>query len=86
MPAMPPGGICPALGNGMLLTAPGKCGKRCGQPPLAMPYSGPNWAFTTKSMAFCKGAKKRASRFSRYMRSMSCEATAVPASSNVALP
>ncbi|MDH6593273.1 hypothetical protein M2165_003162 [Variovorax sp. TBS-050B] len=40
----------------------------------------------TKPIAFCTAARKRGSRFSRYMRSMNCDDTAVPASSKVALP
>ena len=86
MPAHEPGGNWNALGIGIELIASGEWGKRCGQPPSAMPSSGPNWAATMKSIAFRTGFRKRSSCFSRYIRSMNCDATAVPASSNVALP
>ena len=52
--------------------------KALGQPPLAIGSSGPNCASRMKSIALRTGFLNRSSPFSRYIRSLNCDATAVP--------
>ncbi len=70
----------------MLLTAPGKCGKRCGAAPVGNAVLGAEMGLHHKVDGLLQGGQKARVALFQDMRSMSCEATAVPASSNVALP